>query len=138
MSLSGAVSQMVAHGLMMGLFLQRHRLHLPRSWHPRHLCFLVVSPGRCLKQPCSSASLLSPASAFLVCSTSSPNSLIFMGTFTSDKVILGFISYQFMAVIAISGIVITATYCLRAVRIAFMGPRNPKWDHLHDIHGPIS
>ena len=61
--------------------------------------------------------------------------LIFMGSFTCDKVILGFISYRAMAVVAISGIVITATYCLRALRIAFFGPRNPKWDKLHDIHG---
>jgi NADH-quinone oxidoreductase subunit M len=61
--------------------------------------------------------------------------LIFMGTFTCDKVILGFISYRAMAVVAISAIVITATYCLRAVRICFLGPVNHKWDFMQDIHG---
>ena len=134
MSLSGAVSQMVAHGLMMGLFFSV----IGYIYHEAGTRDITAFGGLAKQMP--KASVLF-ALAALAC-LGLPGMfnfvaefLIFMGSFTCDKVILGFISYRAMAVIAISGIVITATYCLRALRIAFFGPRNPKWDHLHDIHG---
>lgn len=134
MSLSGAVSQMVAHGLMMGLFFSV----IGYIYHEAGTRDISAFGGLAKQMP-KAAVLFSLAALACLGLPGMFNFvaefLIFMGTFTSDKVILGFISYQFMAVIAISGIVSTATYCLRAVRIAFMGPRNPKWDHLHDIHG---
>ncbi|MDO4280044.1 MAG: NADH-quinone oxidoreductase subunit M [Peptococcaceae bacterium] len=134
MSLSGAVSQMVAHGLMMGLFFSV----IGYIYHEAGTRDITAFGGLAKQMP-RAAVLFSLAALACLGLPGMFNFvaefLIFMGTFTSDKLILGFISYQFMAVVAISGIVITATYCLRAVRIAFMGPRNPKWDKLHDIHG---
>ena len=36
---------------------------------------------------------------------------------------------------AVFGVVIGAVYLLRALRDAFFGPRNPRWDGLHDCSG---
>lgn len=134
LSLTGAVSQMVAHGLMTSLYFsiigfiyhQAGTRDLTRfgglaKQMPRTAVVFTIASLACLGLP----GLFNFAAEFL----------IFMGAFTSEKVILGFISYRILSIIAISGIVITATYALRAVRIAFMGPRDPRWDHMHDIHG---
>ena len=43
--------------------------------------------------------------------------------------------FRWQAVVAVFGVVISAVYLLRAVRDAFFGPRNPRWDGLHDAHG---
>ena len=134
MSLSGAVSQMVAHGLMMGLFFSV----IGYIYHEAGTRDITAFGGLAKQMP--KASVLFALAAFACLGLPGmfnfvAEFLIFMGSFTCDKVILGFISYRAMAVVAISGIVITATYCLRALRIAFFGPRNPKWDKLHDIHG---
>lgn len=43
--------------------------------------------------------------------------------------------FRWQAVVAVFGVVISAVYLLRAVRDAFFGPRNPRWDKLHDAHG---
>ena len=43
--------------------------------------------------------------------------------------------YPVLAILAISGIVITATYILRVVQKVFYGPRNQKWDELEDAKG---
>jgi NADH-quinone oxidoreductase subunit M len=43
--------------------------------------------------------------------------------------------FHWQAVVAVFGVVISAVYLLRAVRDAFFGPRNPRWDGLHDAHG---
>lgn len=134
MSLSGAVSQMVAHGLMTSLYFAL----IGFIYHQAGTRDLTAFGGLAKQMPrvavlfamASLACLGLPGMFNFVAEF-----LIFMGTFTSEKVILGFISYRLMAVVAISGIVITATYCLRALRICFLGPRNHKWDHLHDIHG---
>jgi NADH-quinone oxidoreductase subunit M len=61
--------------------------------------------------------------------------LIFMGSFTVDKVILGFIPFRALSILAILGIVITATYVLRVVQFVFFGPRKKEWDHLTDAKG---
>jgi len=39
---------------------------------------------------------------------------------------------RWQAVVAVFGIVITGVYLLRALREAFFGPRNPRWDGLRD------
>jgi len=44
---------------------------------------------------------------------------------------------RWFAVIAVFGIVITGVYLLRAVREAFFGPRNPRWDGLRDATTPF-
>jgi NADH-quinone oxidoreductase subunit M len=43
--------------------------------------------------------------------------------------------FKWQAVVAVFGVVISAVYLLRAVRDAFFGPRNERWDKLHDAHG---
>jgi NADH-quinone oxidoreductase subunit M len=43
--------------------------------------------------------------------------------------------FHWHAVVAVFGVVISAVYLLRAVRDAFFGPRNERWDKLHDAHG---
>ncbi len=43
--------------------------------------------------------------------------------------------YEWHAVIAVFGVVITAVYLLRALRDVFFGPRNEKWDKLEDARG---
>jgi NADH-quinone oxidoreductase subunit M len=40
--------------------------------------------------------------------------------------------YPIATIMALFGLVIGATYLLRTVRAAFLGPRNPRWDGLHD------
>lgn len=134
LSLTGAVSQMVAHGLMTSLYFsvigyiyhQAGTRDLTKfaglaKQMPRVAVIFTIASLACLGLP----GMFNFVAEFL----------IFMGAFSSEKVILGFISYRFLSIVAISGIVITATYALRAVRIVFFGPRNEKWDYMKDIHG---
>lgn len=134
LSLTGAVSQMVAHGLLMSIYFSV----IGYIYHEAGTRDLTRFGGLAAQMPraaviftiASLACLGLPGTFNFVAEF-----LIFMGAFTSDKVILGVIPYRLLAVIAISGIVITATYALRSVRIMFFGPRNEKWDHVRDIHG---
>ncbi len=134
LALAGAVSQMVAHGLMTSCYFAL----IGYIYHQAGTRDLTMFQGLAKQMPrmavaftmVSLACLGLPGMFNFVAEF-----LIFMGAFTSTKMILGFISYRFMAIVAISGIVITATYALRAVRRVFMGPRDPKWDHMKDIHG---
>jgi NADH-quinone oxidoreductase subunit M len=43
--------------------------------------------------------------------------------------------YPIATILAIFGLVIGATYLLRTVKSAFLGPPNPRWDHLRDATG---
>ncbi len=40
--------------------------------------------------------------------------------------------YRWLTVLAVLGIVITAIYMLKAIRLGFQGPLNPRWNHLAD------
>jgi len=44
---------------------------------------------------------------------------------------------RWQAVVSVFGIVVTGVYLLRAVREAFFGPRNPRWDGLRDATTPF-
>jgi NADH-quinone oxidoreductase subunit M len=44
---------------------------------------------------------------------------------------------RWQAVVAVLGIVPTGVYLLRAVKGAFFGPRNPRWDGLKDATTPF-
>ena len=134
MSIAGAVSQMVAHGLMTSMFFAV----IGYIYHQAGTHDMTAFGGLAKQMPRTSVLFTLAALACLGLPgmlNFIAEFLIFMGTFTCDKLILGFISYRAMAVVAISGIVITATYCLRAVRICFLGPVNHKWDFMKDIHG---
>ena len=134
LAISGAVSQMVAHGLMTSCYFAL----IGYIYHQAGTRDLTQFQGLAKQMPrmavaftmVSLACLGLPGMFNFVAEF-----LIFMGAFTSDKIIFGLISYQALAVIAISGIVITATYALRAVRRMFFGPTDTKWNHMKDIHG---
>jgi NADH-quinone oxidoreductase subunit M len=45
--------------------------------------------------------------------------------------------YPIATILAVFGLVIGATYLLRTVKAAFLGPRNPRWDGLRDAKTPL-
>jgi NADH-quinone oxidoreductase subunit M len=45
--------------------------------------------------------------------------------------------YRWQTVLAVLGIVITAIYMLKAIRIGFQGPLNPQWNQLTDAQTPL-
>jgi NADH-quinone oxidoreductase subunit M len=45
--------------------------------------------------------------------------------------------YRLQAILAILGIVVTAVYMLKAVRLVFQGPLNPRWINLTDATAPL-
>jgi NADH-quinone oxidoreductase subunit M len=57
----------------------------------------------------------------------------FIGEFTIFVGAFGV--YRVISIIAISGIVFTALYVLRALGRMLFGARNEKWDHLQDLKG---
>lgn len=135
LSLNGAVSQMFAHGIMTALFFAL----VGNIYHKAHTREIALFGGLAHQMP-------RVAAAFLIGGLASlglpglhnfvAEFLIFMGAFTRDQLLFGgFLSYRILAVLAISGIVITATYVLRVVMRTFFGPRKAEWDHLQDARG---
>ncbi len=45
--------------------------------------------------------------------------------------------YPIPTILALFGLVIGATYLLRTVKAAFLGPRNPRWDGIQDARTPF-
>ena len=45
--------------------------------------------------------------------------------------------YPIPTILALFGLVIGATYLLRTVKAAFLGPKNPRWDGLRDAQTPL-
>ena len=45
--------------------------------------------------------------------------------------------YRWPTVFAVLGIVITAVYMLKTIRIGFQGPLNPRWNQLKDAQSPL-
>ncbi|HBT46304.1 MAG TPA: NADH-quinone oxidoreductase subunit M [Peptococcaceae bacterium] len=135
LSLSGAVTQMFAHGIMTALFFAL----VGNIYHKAHTREIARFGGLAHQMP-------KVAAGFLIGGLASlglpglhnfvAEFLIFLGAFTSDQVLWGgLLSYRVLAVLAISGIVITATYVLRVVQKTFFGPRKAEWDVLEDARG---
>jgi len=60
----------------------------------------------------------------------------FSGFIAELMVFLGaFKVYPIAAILAIGGLVVTATYILRAVQKAFYGPMNPEYEGIKDLSG---
>ncbi len=124
--ISGAVFLMFAHGVMTALafsligffYDQTHNRWIPDLGGLAHQLPFI---GTCFV-------LMSMASAGV------PGFANFASEF---MVIFGAweAGYIPQAVIAVFGVVIAAVYLLRAVRDAFFGPRNPRWDGLKDAKG---
>ena len=59
-----------------------------------------------------------------------------MSSFISEVLVLigAFNVYRLITILAVSGVVITAAYCLWTVQRVFLGPLNPKYATLPDIN----
>jgi len=125
-SIDGAVTQMFAHGIMTALFFALVGVIYDKA----HTRTIAEFGGLAYQMPrvavgfviAGLASLGLPGLSNFVAEF-----LIFVGAF---KV------YKLAAVLAFSGIVITAVYVLRVVQKVFFGPLNPRWAELTDVRGP--
>ncbi|MBZ4687115.1 MAG: NADH-quinone oxidoreductase subunit [Clostridia bacterium] len=134
MGIDGAVAQMFAHGIMTALFFAL----VGNIYHKAHTREIARFGGLAHQMP-------RVATGFVIAGLASlglpglnnfvAEFLIFVGSFTIDKVVLGFIPFRALSILAILGIVITATYVLRVVQFVFFGPRKEEWDHLTDAKG---
>ncbi|MGF7185166.1 NADH-quinone oxidoreductase subunit M [Desulfitispora alkaliphila] len=137
-SISGAVMQMFAHGIMTALFFalignvynQAHTREIARfgglaHQMPRIATGFVIA---------GLASLGLPGLSNFVAEF-----LIFVGTYTANpelfQVGVFAVPIKALAIIAVLGVVITAIYVLRVVQFTFFGPRKAEWDHLEDAKG---
>lgn len=60
-----------------------------------------------------------------------------LSSFISEVLVLlgAFNVYRLITILAVSGVVLTAAYCLWTVQRMFLGPLNPKYAHLPEING---
>lgn len=125
LSISGAVAQMFAHGIMTALFFAL----VGNVYNKAHTRMIADFGGLAHQMP-------RIAIGFLIASLASlglPGLINFVAEYS---IFVGaFRVYPILSVLAVSGIVITATYILRVVQKVFYGPRNPKWDILEDAKG---
>lgn len=125
LSINGAVGQMFAHGIMTALFFSI----IGNIYHKAHTRKISDFGGLAHQMPRASVGFLIAGLASL----GLPGLINFVAEYS---VFVGsFRVYTALAVLAVSGIVITACYVLRVYRDVFNGPRNPKWDSLEDIKG---
>ncbi|MBC7326136.1 MAG: NADH-quinone oxidoreductase subunit M, partial [Moorella sp. (in: Bacteria)] len=135
LSLNGAVAQMFAHGIMTALFFAL----VGNVYHKAHTREIARFGGLAHQMPRVAAGFLIGGLASLGLpglNNFVAEFLIFIGSFTREQSLMGgLLSFRILSVLAISGIVITATYVLRVVKNTFFGPRKPEWDHLEDARG---
>lgn len=135
LSLSGAVTQMFAHGIMTALFFAL----VGNIYHKAHTREIARFGGLAHQMPRVAAGFLVGGLASLGLpglNNFVAEFLIFLGAFTREQELWGgLLSYRMLAILAILGIVITATYVLRVVQRTFFGPRKPEWDELEDASG---
>jgi NADH-quinone oxidoreductase subunit M len=123
---SGAVLLMFAHGLMAALtfsligffYHQTHNRYVPElSGLARKIPFI----GTCMVMAVMASSGLPGFANF-------PSEvMVFIGAWHRGTTI-----FQIATICAVWGIVVTATYLLRAVRASFFGPFDEKWSMLKD------
>lgn len=126
MGVSGAVFLMFAHGVMTALafsligffYDQTHNRWIPDLGGLAHQLPFV-------------------GTAFALMAMASAGVPGFANFASEFMVMLGAwqAGFKWQAVVAVFGVVISAVYLLRCVRDAFFGPRNPRWDGLHDAAG---
>ncbi len=135
LSLNGAVAQMFAHGIMTALFFAL----VGNVYNKAHTREIARFGGLAHQMPRVAAGFLIGGLASLGLpglNNFVAEFLIFMGAFTKKQALFGgFVPFQVIAILAISGIVITAIYILRVVMKTFFGPRKKEWDHLQDARG---
>ncbi|KJS81295.1 MAG: NADH dehydrogenase [Peptococcaceae bacterium BICA1-8] len=125
LSISGAVAQMFAHGIMTALFFAL----VGNVYNKAHTRMIADFGGLAHQMPRIAAGFVIAGLASL----GLPGLVNFVAEFA---IFVGsFRVYPVLTILAISGIVITAVYVLRVVQNVFFGPRNPKWDELEDVRG---
>jgi NADH-quinone oxidoreductase subunit M len=124
-SISGAAAQMFAHGIMAALFFALIGIIYERT----HTRTISDFGGLAHQMP-------RVAAAFMITGLASlglPGLFNFVAEFS---VFVGSIQvFPILAVISIFAVVITAIYVLRVIQQIFFGPRNSKWDGIHDARG---
>ncbi|MGI6224672.1 MAG: complex I subunit 4 family protein [Peptococcales bacterium] len=125
LSINGAVAQMFAHGIMTALFFAL----IGNVYNKAHTRMIADFGGLAHQMPRIAAGFLIAGLASL----GLPGLVNFVAEFS---IFVGaFRVYPILAILAISGIVITAVYVLRVVQKVFFGPRNPRWDFMVDAQG---
>ncbi len=134
MGMSGAVFLLFAHGVMTALafstigffYDQTHtRMFSDLGGMARQIPFIGMA-----------FSIMAMASAGLPGFANFASELmVLVGLWNSHGAAETGFPYRIHTVVALWGIVVGAVYLLRAVRDAFLGPRNPRWDSLHDAEG---
>ncbi|MGB9887291.1 MAG: complex I subunit 4 family protein [Moorellales bacterium] len=134
-SLTGAVMQMFAHGIMTALFFAL----VGQVYHKAHTREIALFGGLAHQMPRVAAAWLIGGLASLGLpglNNFVAEFLIFIGAFTREQALLGgWFTFRTVAVVAILGVVVTAMYVLRVFKHVFLGPRQPQWDHLTDARG---
>lgn len=124
-SVSGAVANMVAHGVMSALFFAMIGYVYERT----HLRSVHELRGLAHQMPRIAAGFMLAGMASL----GLPGLIGFMPEFT---IFVGsFGVYPVFAVIAISGIIFTALYTLRMLAKILFGPRDQRFDYFQDAKG---
>lgn len=125
-SLTGAIANMVAHGIMSALFFAM----IGYVYEKTHKRSIDKLRGLAHQMP-------RIAVGFMLAGMSSvglPGLIGFMPEYT---IFLGlFKVHPFLAIIAVSGIVFTAIYILRVLQKILFGPRNYGFDAIPDAKGP--
>ncbi len=120
---SGAVFQMFAHGIMTALFFSAVGFIYDQT-HDRDIRHF----GGLVGQVPVAATLFIMAG---LCGMGVPG----FASFWAELLVFiaAVMKYPFLGVVAIAGLVFTSAYMLRVLGRAMFGPRNDKWNTLHDM-----
>ncbi|MBI1869863.1 MAG: NADH-quinone oxidoreductase subunit M [Chlamydiae bacterium] len=121
--LNGAILMIFAHGIMAALSFAL----IGHCYNETHTRMVEEFGGLAKKLPfiatCFSMAAMAssglPGFANFVAEI-----LIFLGAWSR---------HPFQGILAVFGIIITATYLLRMIRGVFFGPLNPRWNHVQDV-----
>ncbi|QNB45918.1 NADH-quinone oxidoreductase subunit M [Thermanaerosceptrum fracticalcis] len=124
-SINGAVAQMFAHGIMTALFFALVGVIYDKA----HTRVIADFGGLAYQMP-------RVATGFVIAGLASLG-LPGLNNFVAEFLIFvgAYKTYPILAILAVSGVVITAVYVLRVVQKVFFGPVNPKWADLTDAKG---
>lgn len=124
-SISGAVANMVAHGVMSALFFSM----IGYVYEKTHMRSITELRGLAHQMPRVAVGFMLAGMA----SVGLPGLIGFVPEFT---IFVGsFGVYPVFAILAISGIIFTALYTLRMLANVLFGPRDTRFDAFHDVRG---
>ena len=122
MGRDGAVFQMFAHGIMTALFFSSVGFIYDQT-HDRDIRNFG---GLASQIPLASSMFIIAA----LCGTGVPG----FASFWAELLVFiaAVLTYPILGIAAIVGLIFTAAFALRVLGTAMFGPRNPKWEKLHD------